>query len=69
MSPETLLLVVSLVEQAMAEAPAFSADLQSLFANGTPTAADFAALRAKIAGETYGQFVPASQLPKSETNT
>ncbi len=67
MNPATIALVVGLIEQAITEAPALAADLQKLFASGQPTAADFAALRASVAAESYGQFVPASSLPPSQT--
>lgn len=67
MNPTTIALIVGLVEEAITEAPALVTDFQNLFASGTPTAADFAALRASISAESYGQFVPQSDLPKSET--
>ncbi len=67
MNPATLALIVGLVEQAITETPALIGDLQNLFASGAPTPADFAALKASIQAETYGQFVPASQLPAGET--
>ena len=67
MNPASVALIVGLIEQAIIEVPALAGDLQSLFASGNPTAADFAALRASVAAETYGQFVPASSLPPSQT--
>lgn len=67
MTPATIALIMSLVEEAITQAPALVADLQALFAKGAPTAADFDALRASITAETYGQFVPASSLPAAET--
>jgi hypothetical protein len=63
MNPATLQLVIFGIEEVIQQAPALAADLQKIFANGTPTAADFAALRAKVASESYQQFVPDSGLP------
>ena len=69
MNPATIALIIQLIELAIQEEPALAADLQKLFASGTPTPADFAALRASIASENYGQFVPASALPPGETGS
>jgi len=63
MSPAVLQLVIFGIEEAIQQTPALVADLQAIFANGAPTAADFAALREKVASESYKQFVPGSQLP------
>jgi hypothetical protein len=63
MPPATLTLVIFGIEEAIQQTPALIADLQNIFANGAPTAADFAALRAKVASESYQQFVPQSGLP------
>jgi hypothetical protein len=68
MPPQILTLAVFLVEELIKATPALAAEFQTLFASGTPTAADFAALRAKIAGESYAALVPASELPP-EPNT
>lgn len=67
MSPAMLALVLQLVEAAIAEEPAIAADLQTLFSGTPPTPAQWAALRASIASESYGQFVKSSDLPPSET--
>lgn len=69
MDPETAELVMSGIELAIKESPAFIADLQELFAKGTPTLADIQALRAKVSAETYAGFVPKSDLPASETGS
>ena len=63
MSPAILQLIIFSVEEAIKEAPLLADDLKQLFASSTPTAADFAALRAKVAGESYAKFVPESNLP------
>jgi len=62
MSPQLLQLIVFGLQQAIQAAPAVVADFQALFANGAPTDADFDALRSKVAGESYAQFVPASAI-------
>ena len=67
MNPALAAIIVSLIEQLIIEEPAIAADLQKLFASGNPTPADFAALRAAVAAESYGSFVPNSQLPPAET--
>jgi len=62
MNPAMLQLVLFGIEEVIQQAPALAADLQKIFANGTPTAADFAALRAKVASESYRQFVTGTGL-------
>ena len=63
MPPATLTLIIFGIEEAIQQTPALIADLQQIFSNGAPTAADFAALRAKVASESYQQFVPESSIP------
>lgn len=65
MDPLTIGAILTLIEQAIAAEPAIAADFKALFASGNPTPADFAALRATVAAESYGSFVPASALPKT----
>jgi hypothetical protein len=67
MSPATIALILQLVEAAIAEEPAIAIDLQNLFSGSVPTPAQWAALRAVVASESYGTFVPSSSLPPSET--
>ena len=62
MSSAMISLIISLVEQAITEAPAVYADLQAIFSNPAPTAADWEALRAKVLAKTYADYVPASAL-------
>lgn len=64
MNPAAIAAIISLVETIIQEEPAIAADLQKLFAKGVPTPDDFASLRALVEAETYGEFVPASDLPK-----
>jgi hypothetical protein len=51
------------IEEAIKQEPAIAQELQALFATGTVTPEQIAALRAKIASESYAGFVPASALP------
>lgn len=53
MSPETITLVISLVEELIKEEPAIAADIQSIFSSGNPTAEQWATLRASIAAGKY----------------
>ncbi len=69
MDPVEISAALTVLELAIKEEPAVAADLQKLFASGKPTPADFAALRASIEAETYGEFVPASSLPASQTGS
>jgi hypothetical protein len=62
MSPALLALILSLVEEAIAEAPAFVMDLKTIFDNAEPTPADWEALRAKVLAKSYADYVPASAL-------
>lgn len=66
MDAATIALILQLVEAAIANEPAIAADLQALFASGAPTTAQWAALRASVAAETYGTFVPSSDLTPSQ---
>ena len=65
MSPAAIQLALLVVEEAIKQGPALVADFQALFASGEPSAADFAALRAKVAAQSYAQFVPGSAIPPS----
>jgi hypothetical protein len=67
MSAAMVQLIITLVELLIVQFPSLAAGFQKIFASGNPTPADFANLRAEIAAENYGQFVPASQLPANET--
>ena len=51
----TLPVIIDLVEAAITDVPALITEFQNLFAGGaTPGAAQFAALRAKVAAENFG---------------
>ena len=51
------------IEEAIKQEPAIAQELQALFSAGPVTPDQIAALRAKVAGESYAGFVPASALP------
>jgi hypothetical protein len=57
-------LAVLVIEEAIKNAPEFLIDLKNIFGSGVPSPEDFAALREKIASESYAKFVPDSALPK-----
>jgi hypothetical protein len=65
MTPIEIQLALSVLQAAIQEVPTIATDLQNLFAGGAPTPAQWAALRASVAAETYGQFVPNTALPAS----
>lgn len=65
MNPALISLIVSLVQEAIALEPSILTDLQTLFANPTPTPADWEALRQKVLSKSYSDYVPASALPPS----
>jgi hypothetical protein len=50
----TLPVIIDLVEAAITDVPQLIEEFQALFAAGAPTAAQFAALRAKVAAENFG---------------
>lgn len=68
MNPALISLIISLVEEAIKQAPGVYADLQSIFSNPSPTPADWQALRAKVLAKTYADYVPASALPGASSS-
>ncbi|MGH8023185.1 MAG: hypothetical protein ACRED1_06370 [Limisphaerales bacterium] len=62
MSPALISLIISLVEEAITEAPQIVADLESIFALPNPSPADWEALRQKVLAKSYADYVPASAL-------
>lgn len=63
MTPAILNLALFGIEEVVKLAPGLVSELQAIFSTGTPTADQFAALRAKVNSESYAQFVPSSALP------
>ena len=53
MSTVALTAIITLVQEAIAEAPALITEFQTLFASGTPTEAQFQALLTKIQSEQF----------------
>jgi hypothetical protein len=67
MTPELIAAGITILQQIIQAEPGIAADIKALFAGGVPTDASWAALQASIQSETYGEFVPASDLPASKT--
>jgi hypothetical protein len=55
-------LAIFAIEEAIKEEPAIAAALKDIFTKADPTAADWAALRARIAAKDYADYVPDSAL-------
>ena len=66
MNPALLQLILLGVEEAVKLAPQLHAEFQTLFAKEKIEPGDWAALRLKLASQSYEQFVPASDLPKAD---
>ncbi len=58
MSPQLLLLIVSLVEEAFKHYPEISSDLKAIFSKENPTVEDWAALKAKVQGVSFESLAP-----------
>ena len=59
----SIALLTLIINEVVANGPTVIAEIESLFASGTPTLADLQALRAKLEAESYASFVPNSQIP------
>jgi hypothetical protein len=64
MSPATIALIISLVEEAIKIEPSVQAALKSIFTKANPTPADWMTLRAAVLAGDYSQYVPDSGLPR-----
>lgn len=62
MSPATIVLILSLVEEAIKVAPEVAAGIKAIFAKGDPTPEDWSTLRALVLSKTYKDYVPKTQL-------
>jgi hypothetical protein len=62
MDPITINLAVAVIEAAIKVTPELVTEFQVLFSKSTPTADDFAALRARVAALDYKTAVPNSAL-------
>lgn len=63
MSPALLATIISLVEQAIKDAPGILAEFQGIFNKPNPTPEDWQAMRVAILAKSYKDFVPDSALP------
>lgn len=63
MSPATLALIVGLVEEAIKDTPGLIVDFKKIFGTADPTSADWQGLKAKVASESYEQYVPSTSIP------
>ena len=63
MDPATILSIVSF---AISEEPAVASLIAELFHGTPPTSADWEAVRAKIASESYAALVPNSKIPPGQ---
>lgn len=64
MSPATIALILSLIEEAIKDEPAVQAALTNIFTKPATTPADWLALRADVLASDYSKYVPDSGLPK-----
>ena len=62
MPPETLQLAFFAIEEGIKLEPGIADAIRSMFAQGDPTPADWAALRAKVASKSYKDYVPSTAL-------
>jgi hypothetical protein len=60
MNPATIALIVTLIEEAIKLEPQLAAELATIFSKPNPTPDDWAALRAKVKGETFEALAPAA---------
>jgi hypothetical protein len=65
MNPALLQVIVFAAERLLTEAPAAYAKLAEIFSRKDVTVEDLQKLRADIAAQKYGDFVPKSKIPPS----
>ena len=58
MSPATIALIISLIEEAIKVEPMVAAELQAIFSKPQPTTEDWLALKAKVLGQQFAQLAP-----------
>lgn len=63
MSPTTIALIISLVEEAIKISPAIAAELQAIFAKPQPTAQDWLNLKIKVLAQSFESLAPDAVLP------
>ena len=69
MPPESVQLGLFVIEEAIKYEPAIAAAIRDLFTKADPTPADWQALRAKVAGKGYRDYVPTTALPADTAAT
>jgi hypothetical protein len=62
MNPAVLALLVELVKLGVEEYPHLAADFREIFSNENPTPEDWAALRAKVKGQSFESLAPHAKL-------
>lgn len=67
MTQIALSLIVGLVEEAIKDAPGLIVDFKKIFSTADPVNADWQGLKAKVASESYEQYVPGTAIPKDPT--
>src|SRR5581483_11655594 len=63
MPPAIIALILSALEELISITPGLLEELRAIFANPSPTPADWEALRQKVTAKSYADYVPASALP------
>lgn len=66
MNPTLASAIITAFSELLRLAPQLAADVQAILAKSEPTAEDWDALKAKVNAKSYFDYVPASDLPKSE---
>jgi hypothetical protein len=66
MPPATIQLVLFALEEAIKLEPSIQVALTDLFSKPDPKPEDWEALRARVGGKSYRDFVPATALPAGE---
>lgn len=62
MTPETIALVIGLVEEVIKLEPAIAAEIQNLMNKPQPTPADWLALREKVKAQSFESLAPDAKL-------
>jgi hypothetical protein len=62
MNPATIAIIVSLVEQAIKDAPHLIADFKAIFNKVDPTPADWMALRERVLATSFESLAPNTPL-------
>jgi hypothetical protein len=63
MSPTTIALIVSLLEEAIKVSPAIATELKAIFAKPQPTPQDWLSLKIKVLGQSFESLAPDAPVP------